>query len=158
MAVWITARRLIVGVSADDLLVSKAHPEQLEPIQTRISRTRAFLESLDDGLEYEIVELRDVAGPTGESADVQALVIREGKGFPPLDMFVIDVISSSSESLNDLAGTSDDENEGVHAAALGNDGLTGETDQERLKAGKMSSTMIRRILAHREAALESGPS
>lgn len=76
-------------------------------------------------------------------------------------MFVIDVISSSSESLAAIAGANDVENNSAHEAALHNDGLNGETDQERLKAGKMSSTMIRRILAERsdrEAALDDGTS
>jgi pantetheine-phosphate adenylyltransferase len=54
-----------------------------------MARTRAFLESLDDKLEYEIVELRDVAGPTGERADVQALVVsRESVGGGEASEFV----------------------------------------------------------------------
>lgn len=185
MAVWITGRKLIIGVSgtfvvsyvlpslisstADDLLVSKAHQEQLEPLELRIQRTRAFLHRLEPRLEYDLVELRDVAGPTGTEADVQALVvsresaggadasksretlqsianlsavakIRAERNLPPLDVFVIDVISSSADSPIPITDDGD-EVDVAHSA------LVGETDQQRLKEGKMSSSFIRKWLA-----------
>jgi pantetheine-phosphate adenylyltransferase len=159
---------------ADDLLVSKAHSEQLEPLQLRIERTREFLHRLEPTLEYELVELRDVAGPTGTDPDGQALVvsresasggdasefrgfgtihgpmlrllvvaaIRKERNLPPLDVYVIDVISSSADSLIPIAdGSTDDTQDGTATS------LVGETDQQRLKEGKMSSSYIRKWLA-----------
>jgi phosphopantetheine adenylyltransferase len=190
MAVWITGRKLIVGISgmsppflsytradqspANDLLVSKAHSEQLEPLQLRIERTREFLHRLEPTLEYELVELRDVAGPTGTNPDVQALVvsresasggdaseyrgfgfmqgsrltvmivaaIRKERNLPPLDVYVIDVISSSADSLIPIADGATNNTQDGNATSL-----VGETDQQRLKEGKMSSSYIRKWLA-----------
>jgi pantetheine-phosphate adenylyltransferase len=157
--------------TADDLLVSKAHQEQLEPLELRIQLTRAFLHRLEPRLEYDLVELRDVAGPTGTEADVQALVvsresasgaeasksplytlrsvvdpsavakIRADRNLPPLDVFVIDVISSSADSPIPITEEGEELGDASHSS------LVGETDQQRLKEGKMSSSFIRKWLA-----------
>lgn len=102
-------------------------------------------------LEYELVDLHDVYGPTGSDPDIQALVVsketlsgaaastslalslfyshvspvdkeRARKGLPALQTLVIDVISSDSSKLD-------------------------HEDAEILKQTKMSSTFIREWIA-----------
>lgn len=62
---------------------------------------------------------------------------------PPLDVFVIDVISSSMDSPIPTTEDGDTPAEGDNAHSS----LVGETDQQRLKEGKMSSSFIRKWLA-----------
>jgi hypothetical protein len=40
-----------------------------------MSRVRGFLELFRPGIEYDIVSLNDVYGPTGTDPDIQALVV-----------------------------------------------------------------------------------
>jgi len=132
MAAWIAHGKVIIGVTDDKLLRNKANQEVLQNISTRIGRVRQFLEIFKPDLVYQIVPLEDVAGPTGEDPNIQALVvsketlsgadaiakIRIEKGLPPLERFVIDVISATSVDL-------------------------GAEDMELLRKTKMSSTFIR---------------
>ncbi|KLO18622.1 Nucleotidylyl transferase [Schizopora paradoxa] len=132
MAAWIAHEKIIVGMTDDKLLRNKANKEVLENLSTRISRVRRFLEMFKPGLQYHLVPLDDVAGPTGVDPNIQALVvsketisgaeaiarIRNEKGFPPLECFVIDVISATSADLV-------------------------AEDMEWLRKTKMSSTFIR---------------
>jgi pantetheine-phosphate adenylyltransferase len=141
MGAWTASRKLIVGVTDDALLVSKAYCEVLEPIQVRMDRVRTFLLRFKPSLEYDIVPISDVYGPTGWDANIQALVVstetlpgaasiasrRESLGLPPLETFVIDVISPTSSELD-------------------------PKDIELLKKAKMSSTFIRKwIVCNRSA-------
>ncbi|KAI0032261.1 Nucleotidylyl transferase [Vararia minispora EC-137] len=139
MAAWIADEKIIVGVTDDALLKTKKHREYLEDITTRIRRTREFLELVKPGIEYYIVPLHDVYGPTGEDPDVQALVvshetisggqaideIRRERSLPPLRTFIIDVISHSDSRLD-------------------------PADVEALKHTKMSSTFIREWIARNQ--------
>jgi pantetheine-phosphate adenylyltransferase len=59
----------------DALLVSKAFGEVLEPIQVRMDRVRTFLLRFKPSLEYDILPISDVYGPTGWDANIQALVV-----------------------------------------------------------------------------------
>ncbi|GJE90757.1 nucleotidylyl transferase [Phanerochaete sordida] len=138
MACWITSEKLIVGVTDDSLLQKKVNKDVIQPISERIARTRTFLELFKAGLTYDLVPLRDVAGPTGWDSNVQALVvsretlgggaaidqIRRDKGLPPLRTFVIDVISHSDARLD-------------------------ADDAEALRRTKMSSTFIREWIVRR---------
>ncbi|EGN95506.1 hypothetical protein SERLA73DRAFT_186547 [Serpula lacrymans var. lacrymans S7.3] len=132
MAAWIANEKVIVGVTDDVLLKNKANKHVLEDLSTRIERTRAFMKLFRSDLEYDFVPIRDVYGPTGWDANIQALVVsketlsgaasiakeRASKSLPSLQTFVIDVISSKSEKLD-------------------------HEDVELLKQAKMSSTFIR---------------
>ncbi|KAI0705871.1 Nucleotidylyl transferase [Cytidiella melzeri] len=132
MAAWIAKNKLIVGITDDSLLKNKAHKEVMQSLSERIAITRQFLELFKSSLEYDIVAITDVAGPTGWDPNVQALVvsketlngaaaikdIREKKGLLPLKTFVIDVISHTEASLD-------------------------AEDAETLRKTKMSSTFIR---------------
>ncbi|KAA1469552.1 Nucleotidylyl transferase [Dentipellis sp. KUC8613] len=132
MAAWITEQNIIVGVTDDPLLVKKANIDVLEKLPVRIRHVREFLELFKPGLEYHIVPIDDVYGPTGWDPNIQALVVsretiaggeavtkrRAEKSLPALRVFVIDVISHSSARLD-------------------------AEDLELLKQTKMSSTFIR---------------
>lgn len=132
MAAWIASSKVIVGVTDDELLKNKSNKHVLESMAVRMERTRSFLQLFRPDLEYEIVAIRDVYGPTGWDANIQALVVsmetlpgaasidkkRAAESLPPLRTFVIGVISSESERLD-------------------------HEDMEMLKQTKLSSTYIR---------------
>lgn len=84
--------------------------------------------------------------PRGYSLTVLIVAaIRKERNLPPLDVYVIDVISSSADSpipITEGAGDALDGNVSVATKSL-----IGETDQQRLKEGKMSSSFIRKWLA-----------
>lgn len=132
MAAWIASTKVIIGVTDDELLRNKSNKNVLESMAVRMEKTRSFLQLFRPDLEYEIVPLRDVYGPTGWDPNIQALVVsmetlpgaasidnkRSAESLPPLRTFVIDVISSESEKLD-------------------------HEDMEMLKQTKLSSTFIR---------------
>jgi len=136
MSAWIAGEKVIVGVTDDELLVKKSNKEILEKLPDRIARVRGFLELFKPGLVYDIVPIKDVCGPTAWDPNIQALVLsretvsggasidklRKEKSLPPLQTFVIDVISSTETSLD-------------------------HSDAELLKQTKMSSTFIRQWIA-----------
>jgi pantetheine-phosphate adenylyltransferase len=141
----------------DTLLTNKGYKEYLEPISVRIDAVRDFLAMFKPGLIYDVVPINDVYGPTGWDPDIQALVVsketlpgaassrnptfpskcwlttstvaslRAQKSFPPLQTFVIDVISSVSSDL-------------------------GTDDPLALKNAKMSSTFIREWIHNRKVS------
>ena len=74
---------------------------------------------------------------------VTVAAIRKDRNLPPLDVYVIDVISSSTDSLIPITVGADGSANGNAASTS----LVGETDQRRLKEGKMSSSYIRKWLA-----------
>ncbi|KAH8117389.1 Nucleotidylyl transferase [Phellopilus nigrolimitatus] len=144
MAAWIAHKKVIVGVTDDNLLQKKSNKEVMEPLDVRIERVRRFIEFFKQGLSYEIVPIGDVYGPTAVDPNIQALVVsketlggasaiakhREAKNLPALTCFVIDVISMTTENLD-------------------------AEDMEMLRKAKMSSTFIREwIVRKREGDLK----
>ena len=59
----------------DALLKKKSNPHLLESFQTRVEKTRSFLTLFRPDLDYELVGLHDVYGPTASDPDIQALVV-----------------------------------------------------------------------------------
>ncbi|KAF7778526.1 hypothetical protein Agabi119p4_2871 [Agaricus bisporus var. burnettii] len=132
MAAWITSEKLIVGMTDDTLLRNKVNRHVMEDLAQRSRRVRAFLEFFKPNLVYDIVPINDVYGPTGWDPNIQALVVsketlngaaeidkrREALHLPPLETFVIDVISATSSNLD-------------------------SQDAAWLKGAKLSSTFIR---------------
>jgi len=107
------------------------------------------LELFKPGLEYDIVPIKDVYGPTAWDPNIQALVVsketlkgadairkrRVEQSLPPLETFVIDVISSQALVMN-------------------------SDDPKCLREGKMSSTSIRQWIVGRrnkEAEVKDSP-
>ncbi|KAH8106808.1 Nucleotidylyl transferase [Cristinia sonorae] len=139
MAAWITSEKLIVGMTDDALLKNKANKHVLEHLPKRTERTRAFLTLFKPSVEYDIVPINDVYGPTAWDPNIQALVVsketlsggaaiakhRKEKNLPSLRTFVIDVISSTEANLD-------------------------AADAEALKKTKMSSTFIREWIVEQQ--------
>jgi len=148
MTAWVARRKVIVGVTDGNLLVNKANKQVLESLTRRIDRVRSFLTSFKSSLEYDIVAIHDVYGPTAVDPDIQGLVVsketlsggiaiekkRKELGFSATEIFVIEVISAK-----DVALDSD--------------------DPELLKKTKISSTFIREWVANkrRDGGFGSGP-
>ncbi|KAG6833060.1 hypothetical protein H0H87_011804 [Tephrocybe sp. NHM501043] len=145
MAAWITSEKIIVGVTDDALLGKKSHPQQLQPLAERIARVRAFLALFRPGIEYYIVPIQDVYGPTGWDPNVQGLVVshetlsgaeaiathRSKQGFSRLQTFVIDVISAHSPWVD-------------------------PEDVELMRRTKMGSTFIRQWIADSQEKEKEG--
>ena len=62
-------------ITDDALLIRKSNKEVLEDLPTRISKVTSFLSLFRPGLEYYVVPIDDVYGPTGWDPNVQALVV-----------------------------------------------------------------------------------
>ncbi|GLB34701.1 putative cytidylyltransferase-like [Lyophyllum shimeji] len=141
MGAWIASEKIIVGVTDDVLLTKKINRHVMQPLPERIECVRAFLARFRPGIEYEIVPIQDVCGPTGWDPNVQGLVVsretvsgaeaiatqRAAKSLPPLQTFIIDVISPDSARLD-------------------------HEDMDLMRRTKMSSTFIREWLANKKAA------
>ncbi|KAF4608591.1 hypothetical protein EYR40_000936 [Pleurotus pulmonarius] len=138
MGAWIASEKLIAGVTDDALLGSKSNKDLLQPLSVRISRILQFLRLFNPHIQYDVVPINDVYGPTGWDPNVQGLVLadvlvlvkvakhREAHSLPALQTFVIDVISSSDAKLE-------------------------HDDIEMLKQTKMSSTFIREWIAAKKS-------
>ncbi|KAF9014089.1 Nucleotidylyl transferase [Cyathus striatus] len=138
MAAWITSEKMIVGMTDDALLQNKSNKHVLEKLPVRTARVRGFLEFFKPGITYDIVPINDVYGPTGWDPNIQALVVsketlsgaaaiaehRAKNSLPPLQTFIIDVISSTDANLD-------------------------HEDAEWLKSAKLSSTFIRQWIVDR---------
>ncbi|KAG6851003.1 hypothetical protein H0H93_004490 [Arthromyces matolae] len=136
MAAWITGEKIVVGVTDDVLLKKKSNPHLLQPLPFRMECVRAFLELFRPGIEYAIVPLHDVYGPTGWDPNIQGLVVshetlsgaeaianyRSENALSALQTFVIDVISPHSAYID-------------------------PEDMELMRSMKMSSTYIRQWIA-----------
>ena len=55
--------------------MNKVNKDVLQPLADRIRIARNFLELFKPGIEYYIVPITDVAGPTGWDPNVQAIVV-----------------------------------------------------------------------------------
>ena len=65
------------GTPDDALLVHKAHSEHLQPLPLRKQILSSFVNLINPSLEYEIVAIKDVYGPTATDPDIQALVLSQ---------------------------------------------------------------------------------
>ncbi|KZT51250.1 Nucleotidylyl transferase, partial [Calocera cornea HHB12733] len=138
-ALLLTSHKLIVGLTAPPLLKSKRHAALVQGLEERARAVRAFCARFSAAVTVDVVEISDVAGPTAWDGAIDALIvsretvsgaeaiakIREANGLPPLEVYVIDVISADDASLP-------------------------HEDAERLKDAKISSTAIRGWIAERE--------
>ncbi|KAI7878156.1 Nucleotidylyl transferase [Lichtheimia hyalospora FSU 10163] len=115
MTALLANKSVVVGVTDDVMLQSKKFHEQIESIDDRISNVRNFLDTIQHGLEFDIVPITDPFGPTITDSTIQALVCsketekggaavndeRFKRDFQPLELRLIDVISSDKASIND---------------------------------------------------------
>ncbi|AGO12856.1 AaceriAGL356Cp [[Ashbya] aceris (nom. inval.)] len=106
VAALVTASRLIVGITDEELLKSKKYKEQLQSFDERRDNVCSFLHRLKPELEIKIFALHDVCGPTGSEPDIEALIVseetvagaqtindtRESKGMSKLAVHVVNVL------------------------------------------------------------------
>ncbi|KAG0142619.1 hypothetical protein CROQUDRAFT_50056 [Cronartium quercuum f. sp. fusiforme G11] len=134
MAAWLANKRVIVGITDDNLLVNKKFKSELQSLSDRTKSVQSFLRLISpSSLEILTPALNDIYGPTANDPDIQAILvsretisgansineIRHSKGLPKLEKYVIDVISPTDVCLQ---------------------------DEKELKELKISSTEIRRWL------------
>uniref|UniRef100_A0A0A1XAQ6 Bifunctional coenzyme A synthase n=1 Tax=Zeugodacus cucurbitae TaxID=28588 RepID=A0A0A1XAQ6_ZEUCU len=108
-AVLRCCRRLVVGVTTNQMNKSKILPELILPVETRISEIRDFLTEIDASLQYEVVPINDPFGPTQTDPNMDLIVvsaetlkgghkvneIRAKKNLRPLEIYCIELVESS---------------------------------------------------------------
>jgi len=116
LALFLSTRKLIIGITADALLASKSHAELVESYDHRAEAVTDFLSRHNapggrPPVELDPVRISDVYGPTAHDPLINALVVsretvaggdainklRREKGLKELTVFVIDVIASTLE-------------------------------------------------------------
>ena len=161
LSLFLSTRKLIVGVMSDHLLKSKSNAALVQPLAQRIRIVEDFLVSLGAvkagsrmlGVVMDVVEIQDPYGPTAWDDDIQALVVsketssggravqalRKEKGLSELEVFTIDVIGS----MDDLSEKGE---------AKGTHGFADDTDEQVLKDLKMGSSAIRQWITDHHAS------
>ncbi|XP_015364450.1 PREDICTED: bifunctional coenzyme A synthase-like [Diuraphis noxia] len=70
-------KKLTVGVTDISMLNSKKLKELIEPCKTRISNVECFLKDIDPTLEYEVLPIYDIYGPTIHDPSFQMIILSE---------------------------------------------------------------------------------
>jgi len=113
ISAWLATKKVICGVSDDELLKNKKGAELLESIYRRCFNVQKFLNRIRRNLIYYVVPIHDPYGPTIVDSDIQAIVgsletlngcravnNKRGQfGFPLLDIFSITLIAPKSKNL-----------------------------------------------------------
>lgn len=151
MALFVTEKRLIVGVMSPDQLKTKSNAGILEDLDTRLAGVNAFLKRCGPGdIQLDVVEIHDPLGPTAWDPEIEALIVsretmsggayvnkvRKEKGLGELEILCIDVISS------------------IVAEEAGTTVNLSDADAEQLKELKMGSTAIRGWIADNKKQLD----
>ncbi|XP_076658129.1 bifunctional Phosphopantetheine adenylyltransferase - Dephospho-CoA kinase [Halictus rubicundus] len=76
-AVLHCTEKLTVGVTSASMLHGKLLWELIEPCSKRINNLKAFLEDIDSTLEYDVVEINDMYGPTKHDPTFELIVVSE---------------------------------------------------------------------------------
>lgn len=113
LAVFLTSKTVIIGITGPKLLVNKKYSETLESYERRQLRVAGYLQKvLNDGIKFEIFQINDVCGPTGYIKDINSLAVseesskggdfvnktRREKGYSELDVIVINVIGDQNSN------------------------------------------------------------
>lgn len=105
-------KRLTIGVCNDSILNSKTLPEFIDDCDMRIAGIKDFLFDVQPHLEYNIVPINDIYGPTKEDASLQMIVVsketvrggekineyRKANGLSTLDVIQINLIEALRKS------------------------------------------------------------
>lgn len=75
LAVSICARRMVVGVTCDQMLVNKSNAELIEPLARRKQRVREYVAFLKPQLALEVVTIEDPFGPSITIPEPAAIVV-----------------------------------------------------------------------------------
>lgn len=111
VAAFLTSRRLIVGVTDQELLANKKYKEHMQSFDERCHGVKQFLQLLKPSLKMEVVAIRDVCGPTGTVPEIECLVVsretvsggqvvnetRASKGMNPLQIYVVNVLGGHED-------------------------------------------------------------
>ncbi|KAG2192583.1 hypothetical protein INT47_006035 [Mucor saturninus] len=104
---------MVVGVTDDCMLLKKKHRDLIEPTAKRVELVKSYLNLVKRSITYEVVPITDPFGPTVTDPTIDALVVsketlkggdlvnseRDMRGYPPLELRIIDVISSENSSV-----------------------------------------------------------
>ncbi|KAI5960050.1 uncharacterized protein KGF55_004773 [Candida pseudojiufengensis] len=118
MAYFLTLKRMIIGITGNELLKNKKFKEVLETFTKRKQSVIQFLDIIFDdlNLRFEIYEINDICGPTGYLPNINSLIIshetlkggefvnkyRQDHGFKKLDITAIKVIGDKNSNENNL--------------------------------------------------------
>jgi len=75
VAAMVCAKRLTVGVTGANMLTTKTLAEYIDPYETRRDAAAQWLGFVNPSLEYNIVAIEDIYGPTITDATLQAIVV-----------------------------------------------------------------------------------
>ncbi|KAI5952235.1 hypothetical protein KGF54_003101 [Candida jiufengensis] len=114
MAYFLTSKRMIIGITGNELLKNKKFIEVLESFSVRKQSVINFLDIIidDNNLRFEIYEINDICGPTGYLPDIDSLIIshetlkggefvnnyRRDIGFKELDVTAINIIGDEDSN------------------------------------------------------------
>ncbi|KAJ1801718.1 hypothetical protein LPJ59_000009 [Coemansia sp. RSA 2399] len=143
-------KRIVCGISAEQLLERKQYKEQLESYRVRELNVLLFLRKIRKDIIFELSPLYDQYGPTATDASIEALVVshethpgsnslnvrRAEHGMPPMQLLPIDLVVTPQADANQPQPDSDD-----YRASISSEN----------SALKISSTAIRRSLAERQS-------
>jgi len=76
-AVLRAKRRVVVGVTDEQMIKGKKIPELILPVHERIQHVENFLKSVDKTLKYEVVPIGDPFGPTATDPDMDLIVVSQ---------------------------------------------------------------------------------
>ncbi|XP_026461494.1 bifunctional coenzyme A synthase-like [Ctenocephalides felis] len=68
-------KRVVVGVTENNMLKSKTLYELIQPSSKRMSDVQEFMQDVDSTLMYQIVSINDPFGPTKTDPDMQLIVV-----------------------------------------------------------------------------------
>ncbi|XP_054285722.1 bifunctional coenzyme A synthase [Macrosteles quadrilineatus] len=68
-------KKITVGVTDTPMLKSKKLWELVEPCELRIQKVKDFLEEVDPSIEYDVVPISDIYGPTKDDPTFQMIVV-----------------------------------------------------------------------------------
>ncbi|KAJ2396692.1 hypothetical protein GGI23_003809 [Coemansia sp. RSA 2559] len=149
-AALVATKRIVCGISAEQLLERKLYKDQLEPYRVRELNVLLFLRKIRKDIIFELSPLYDQYGPTATDASIEALVVshethsgsnalnvrRAEHGMPPMQLLPIDLVVTPQADANQPQPDSDD-----YRASISSEN----------SALKISSTAIRKSLAERQS-------
>lgn len=111
IAIFLTKKKLIIGLTGEELLINKKFKDQLQSYEVRKSEVLNYVTKVDDSVDYDVLTIRDVCGPTGYEPNIQALIVsketekggdtinevRRGKGLKELEVFVVDILGGNEK-------------------------------------------------------------
>lgn len=106
IAAFLTSKKLIVGLTDEELLIHKEFKECMEPFAKREDNVLDFLHLLKPQLLVDIIPLHDVCGPTGTVPEIECLIVsretvkggeivnktRMERGFNELEIVVVNIL------------------------------------------------------------------